>query len=63
VDCFRHLLGRYFGQPLTEFSGSLLAEFFWRVVEQLVDISSVSFHTYLEGVRMIFHDLFSHLYF
>jgi hypothetical protein len=62
VDCSRHLLGRFCGQPLTEFSGSLLAEFLWRVVGQLVDILSASFHTYLLGVRLIFHDLFSHLY-
>jgi hypothetical protein len=38
VDSPKHLLGRFRGQPLTEFSGSLLAEFLWRVVEQLVDI-------------------------
>jgi hypothetical protein len=54
VDCSRHLLGRFCGQPLTEFSGSLLAEFLWRVVGQLVDILSASFHTYLLGVRLIF---------
>jgi hypothetical protein len=62
VDWFIHLLDRFCGQPLTEFSSILLEEFLWRVVEKLVDISLVSFHTYLIGVRLIFHGLFSHLY-
>jgi hypothetical protein len=54
VDCSRHLLGRFYGQPLIEFSGSLLAEFLWRVGGQSVDIWSTSFYTYLLGVRLIF---------
>jgi hypothetical protein len=62
VDCFRHLLDKFCGQTLTNFSGILLVEFLWRVVGHSVDIFSASFHTYLVGVRLIFHDIFSHLY-
>jgi hypothetical protein len=62
VDSSWQLVGRFLDSYLTVICSSLLAEILWTVVGQFVDIYSASFHTYLLGVRLIFHNLFSHLF-